>query len=50
MRQYGQIQRIPGVQVAAPVALVGYSLPLADVPVRLPAAALDRARPLAAAG
>jgi hypothetical protein len=40
MKQYRQIGHITGVQVAAPVALVGYSLPLADVPVRLPAAAL----------
>ena len=40
MAQYRKISRIAGVQVAAPVALVGYSLPIADVPVRLPAAAL----------
>ncbi|HEY1640530.1 MAG TPA: ABC transporter permease [Streptosporangiaceae bacterium] len=40
MAQDRQIRRIAGVQVAAPVALVGYSLPIADVPVRLPAAAL----------
>ncbi|MDR3034877.1 MAG: hypothetical protein LBV78_17540, partial [Kitasatospora sp.] len=33
------IKNIPGVAVAAPIAMVGYTLELAGVPVRLPAAA-----------
>jgi putative ABC transport system permease protein len=36
--QYQRIQQIPGVDVAAPIAMVGYSLPVESVPVRLPAA------------
>ena len=43
MRQYHEIQQIPGVALAAPIAMVGYSLPTELVPVRLPAA--DVARP-----
>jgi hypothetical protein len=39
LAQYHRIQRIPGVQVAAPVAMVGYLLPEVPVTVRLPAAA-----------
>lgn len=35
MRQYRVISRIPGVAVAAPIALVGYALPTIDVPLRL---------------
>ena len=34
--QYHQIQQIPGVQVAAPIAMVGYSLLRVLLPVRLP--------------
>ena len=40
LAQYHRIQAIRGVQVAAPIAMIGYSLPLADVTVRLPAAAV----------
>jgi putative ABC transport system permease protein len=40
---YHQIQRIPGVAVAAPIAMVGYGFMYAVFPVRLPAA--DVARP-----
>ena len=43
LAQYRQIQQIPGVQVAAPVAMVGYVLLRASIPVLLPAA--DNARP-----
>jgi putative ABC transport system permease protein len=38
MAQYHQIQQIPGVQVAAPVAMVGYTMILADTQVTLPTA------------
>jgi len=41
--QYRQIQRIAGVQVAAPIAMVGYGLLHTDVNFALPAA--DYARP-----
>lgn len=41
--QYRQIQQIPGVQVAAPVAMLGYVLLRISIPVLLPAA--DNARP-----
>jgi hypothetical protein len=40
MAQYLQIQRIPGVQVAAPIAMVGYSDLEASIFVPVPAAAL----------
>jgi putative ABC transport system permease protein len=43
MAQWNQISRIAGVQVAAPVAMVGYTFMNAQFPVRLPAA--DVARP-----
>ena len=43
LAQYHQIQRIPGVQVAAPIAMVGYTLLRVLMPVSLPAA--DYARP-----
>ena len=43
MAQYHKIQQIAGVQVAAPVAMVGYAPILASVPIYLPAA--DYARP-----
>jgi putative ABC transport system permease protein len=43
MAQYRQIQKIPGVQVAAPIAMVGYTLIRAGILVQLPAA--DNARP-----
>jgi putative ABC transport system permease protein len=43
MRQYRQIQQIPGVQVAAPIAMVGYSLLIAPFHYRLPAAAYAKA-------
>jgi putative ABC transport system permease protein len=39
MAQYHEIQRIPGVQVAAPIAMVGYLLPRLPITVTLPAAA-----------
>lgn len=39
LAQWHKIQRIPGVQVAAPIAMVGYFLPSIPVTVRLPAAA-----------
>ena len=35
MEQYSVISHIPGVAVAAPIALVGYVLPQVDVPLRL---------------
>jgi len=40
MAQYHRIQRIPGVQVAAPIAMVGYAELNASVFVAVPAAAL----------
>jgi putative ABC transport system permease protein len=40
MAQYHQIQRIPGVQVAAPIAMVGYTQLEASIFVPVPAAAL----------
>ncbi len=43
MGQYQQIQQIPGVQVAAPIAMVGYALLGAYIRVPIPAA--DYARP-----
>jgi putative ABC transport system permease protein len=43
LEQYHRIQQIPGVQVAAPIAMVGYTLIRAGIPVLLPAA--DNARP-----
>jgi putative ABC transport system permease protein len=39
MAQYHEIQRLPGVQVAAPIAMVGYLMPDVPVTVHLPAAA-----------
>ena len=42
MAQWRQIGQIPGVQVAAPIAMVGYYLVNADFPVDLPAAGLAR--------
>jgi hypothetical protein len=42
MAQWRQIEQIPGVQVAAPIAMVGYYLVNADFPVDLPAADLAR--------
>lgn len=35
MRQYEQIKDIPGVQVAAPVAMVGYFFPTLDLPLKI---------------
>ena len=35
MKQYHQIKHLSGVQVAAPIAMVGYTLPNLDVPVVL---------------
>jgi putative ABC transport system permease protein len=43
MAQYHQIQHISGVQVAAPIAMVGYGFVNADFPVWVPSA--DVARP-----
>jgi putative ABC transport system permease protein len=43
LAQYHQIQQIPGVQVAAPIAMVGYALLVSTVGWPLPAA--DFARP-----
>lgn len=43
MAQYRQIQRIPGVQVAAPMAMAGYALVRIFIPVKLPAADYGRA-------
>jgi putative ABC transport system permease protein len=40
MAQYHQIQRIPGVQVAAPIAMAGYAQLQAEMFVPVPAAAL----------
>jgi putative ABC transport system permease protein len=39
MAQYREIQQIPGVQVAAPIAMVGYMMPYVPVTVELPGAA-----------
>jgi len=39
MAQYHEIQQIPGVQVAAPIAMVGYMMPRVPVTAELPAAA-----------
>jgi putative ABC transport system permease protein len=39
MAQYHEIQQIPGVQVAAPIAMVGYMMPTVPVTAELPAAA-----------
>ena len=39
MAQNRQIEQIPGVQVAAPIAMVGYTLLRLQVPVRLAAGA-----------
>ena len=39
LRQYHDIQQLPGVAVAAPIAMVGYSLPIVPVTARLPASA-----------
>ena len=41
MADYQQIQHVPGVEVAAPVAMVGYSLPIQPVAVPLPASSLS---------
>jgi hypothetical protein len=43
MAQYHRIQLVPGVQVAAPIAMVGYALERLAVPVLLPAG--DYSRP-----
>ena len=40
LRQYHDIAQLPGVSVAAPIAMVGYSLPIVPVTTRLPAAAI----------
>ena len=40
LRQYHDIAQLPGVSVAAPIAMVGYSLPIVPVTARLPAAAI----------
>jgi putative ABC transport system permease protein len=45
MAQYHQIQQIPGVQVAAPIAMVGYAQLNAQVFEPVPAAALGRSGP-----
>jgi putative ABC transport system permease protein len=42
MAQYRQIASIPGVQVAAPIAMVGYTLLLTQLSFPLPAADLSR--------
>jgi len=42
MAQYHQIQQVPGVEVAAPIAMVGYAQLEAGVFVPVPAAALGR--------
>ncbi|HEU5391229.1 MAG TPA: FtsX-like permease family protein [Streptosporangiaceae bacterium] len=42
MAQYRQIVSIPGVQVAAPIAMVGYSLLITQLSFPLPAADLSR--------
>jgi hypothetical protein len=38
MAQYRQIRQLPGVSVAAPIAMVGYTLLRLLLPIRLPAA------------
>src|SRR5262249_43116985 len=43
MAQYRRVQHIPGVQVAAPIAMVGYALERLAIPVPLPAS--DYRRP-----
>jgi putative ABC transport system permease protein len=45
MAQYHQIQQIPGVQVAAPMAMVGYAQLTAETFEPVPAAALGRSGP-----
>jgi putative ABC transport system permease protein len=45
MAQYHQIQQIPGVQVAAPIAMIGYAQLTAEVFEPVPAAALGRSGP-----
>ncbi len=45
MGQYRQIQQIPGVQVAAPIAMIGYSLLVSNLRYPVPAAALARPGP-----
>ena len=42
MAQYHQIAQIPNVQVAAPIAMVGYSLLVSQLSFPLPAADLSR--------
>jgi putative ABC transport system permease protein len=42
MGQYHRVARIPGVQVAAPIAMVGYSLLVPQLAFRIPAANLHR--------
>lgn len=42
MAQYHQIASIPGVQVAAPIAMVGYTLLVSQLSFPLPAADLSR--------
>ena len=42
MAQYHEIAQIPGVQVAAPIAMVGYSLLVSQLSFRLPAAEVSR--------
>jgi putative ABC transport system permease protein len=42
MAQWRQIQRIPGVQVAAPIAMIGYVLVTAAIPLDLPSADYDQ--------
>jgi putative ABC transport system permease protein len=44
--QYAAIRQVPGVDVAAPIAMVGYALQYARVPVTLPAPADPRVRQL----
>jgi putative ABC transport system permease protein len=43
MSQWHQIQQVPGVQVAAPIAMVGYALMNASFPIEVPAS--DVAQP-----
>ncbi len=47
LADYRQIQHLPGVEVAAPVAMVGYSLPIQPIAVPLPASALSGSGPAA---
>ena len=43
LRQYHDIRQLPGVAVAAPIAMVGYSLPIVPVTTtQSPALAVDR--------